>query len=388
MIALLRRANREQRKLLFSLGTSFLTRIPGLIGVLWFLPLLRFGLGTDDYANLLTAIVLGTAPGFLFAGFGLVGRRLIGEAYANGDHIGEANGFLSLVLASAVALGVALAFIIAYCWVRHTGLAMLVVAALSAIGLFFNTGDHVRAAYNEHYVTATLLIGFQLAVYTIGFLVPATRQNLILGSLVLQVHYLLASLVTLALLLRGRSYLLMGRATAARLIACEGIRLAMADGILMVTLSAGVVWLQASTSAATAAWFATTVRLFQIFLVPVVLLMMPLSSYIRILWNDKSIVQQRAFTKAVFIIGIGYGAIVAITLLAVSRIYVGRLLHLPEPGGPLQVIPCFLLFGAVVAYRSYSSVTYLVARDPRPPISHRGRLAWSVPLSCSGRQQV
>ena len=51
MIALLRRADREQRKLLFSLGTSFLTRIPGLIGVLWFLPLLRFGLGTDDYAN-------------------------------------------------------------------------------------------------------------------------------------------------------------------------------------------------------------------------------------------------------------------------------------------------------------------------------------------------
>ena len=360
MIALLRRADCEQRKLFFSLGINFMTRIPGLIGVLWFLPLLRFGLGTDDYANLLTAIALGTAPGFLFAGFGLVGRRLIGEAYADGHRIGEANGFISLLLASAVALVIALAFIISYCWMRHTGWAVLVIAALAAISLFVNASDHVRAAYNEHYVTATLLIVFQASLYAIGFLVPAFQQNLILGSLVLQSHYMLASFATLALLLRGRWYLLSGRATATWPIVCEGIQLAMADGFLMATLSLGVVWLQASTSATTAAWFATTVRLFQTFLVPVVLLLMPLSSYIRILWTKKSIVQQQAFTKAVLVIGLGYGAIVASGLLIASRIYVGALLHLSEPGGLLHVIPCFLLFGAIVAYRSYSSVAYLV----------------------------
>ena len=87
---------------------------------------------------------------------------------------------------------------------------------------------------------------------------------------------------------------------------------------------------------------------------------MPLSSYIRILWTKKSIVQQQAFTKAVLVIGLGYGAIVASGLLIASRIYVGALLHLSEPGGLLHVIPCFLLFGAIVAYRSYSSVAYLV----------------------------
>jgi hypothetical protein len=95
VIARLRRANREQRKLLFSVGTNFLTRIPGAVGLLWLLPLLRFGLGTDDYANLLASMALASAAAFQPGGFNLIGRRLIGEAYSNSDRAGEADAFPS-----------------------------------------------------------------------------------------------------------------------------------------------------------------------------------------------------------------------------------------------------------------------------------------------------
>ena len=132
----LRRTNLEQRKLLFSLGANFLTRVPGAIGLLWFLPLLRFGLGTDDYANLLTSMALGSAAAFLSGGFSVVGRRLIGEAYSGGDRAGEADGFASLVVANVAALSVALAIIAAYCWVRGAGTVFLIVSTFPAFGSF------------------------------------------------------------------------------------------------------------------------------------------------------------------------------------------------------------------------------------------------------------
>jgi hypothetical protein len=360
MTSLLRSADREQRKLLFSLGTNFLTRVPGAIGVLWFLPLLRFGLGTDDYARLLAALALGSGVAILSGGFSLVGRRLIGEAYSAGNRPGEADGFASLAVANAGSLGLTLAIVAAYLWVRDADAAVLFVAAIPAVGAFLNMFDNVRVAYNEHYVTATLLLVLQLVFYVVGFMVPATRHNLILGALVLQGHYLLASLITFALLIRDRPYLIGGRPTAVWRIAREGTLIAIADGFVIATMSLSVVWLQSSAGATTSGWFATIVRLFQTLLVPVILLLTPLSSYIRILWNSKSKAQQQALATATLGIGLGYGAIVGLALLIASQLYVDGLLHLPAPGSLWQILPVFVLFGAIVAYKSYSSVAYLV----------------------------
>jgi hypothetical protein len=275
-----------------ALGANFLTRIPGAVGILWFLPRLRFGLGTDDYANLLASLALGTASAFLCGGFNTVGRRLIGEAYANNDREREANALASLLVANTGALILALAIIVACCWMRGGGGGVLVVAMLPAVATFLTTFDATRSAYNEHYVTATLLFVLQVAVYAVGFLVPTTSHSLVLGALVLQSAYVLTSLITFALLLGNRPYLVDGRPVDAWRLARKGTMLAIADGFATATLSLSVVWLQTSSSATTSAWFATVVRLFQTFLVPVVLLLMPLSSYVRILWNGKSIAQQ------------------------------------------------------------------------------------------------
>ena len=356
VITLLRRTDREQRKAIFSVGMSFLTRVPGLVGLLWFLPLVRFGLGVDDYAHLLSGMALGTAAAFCSGGIALIGRRMIGEAYANGDLRGEANSFSSFVVAHALTVSLALVIVTAYCRLRGSSGAYETVAMLTAGGFFFITFDNTRAAYNEHYITAMLLIICQTTTFTIGFLVSATRQNLILSLLVLQSPYWLSNLATFALMLRDRSHLLRGQPKAVWTVLRQGSMLAMADGFLMATLSLAVVWLQASASADISAWFATLVRLFQTLLVPVVVVLFSLSSYIRIAWKGKTAAEQKAFTRVTLIIALGYGALVAAALFVLSRFYIGRLLHLPVPDDLLV----FIFFGAIVAYHGYSAVAYVV----------------------------
>lgn len=185
MIEWLRRANGEQRKLLFSLSMSFFTRIPGAIGLVWFLPLLRFGLGTDGYANMLAAMALASVAAFMAGGFNLMGRRMIGEAYANDDRAGEANALASAVVANVVAAGCSVAVVTAYCWLRDESYEFLWVASFSAVGSFFMLFENVRAAYNENYVTSILLIIIQSTAYAIGFLVPTTRHDLLIASLMI-----------------------------------------------------------------------------------------------------------------------------------------------------------------------------------------------------------
>jgi hypothetical protein len=73
-----------------------------------------------------------------------------------------------------------------------------------------------------------------------------------------------------------------------------------------------------------------------------------------------SIAQQQVFTRVTLWVGLCYGAIVALGLVVASRLYVDSLLHLPAPGNLLQIFPIFLLFGAIIAYKGYSSVAYLV----------------------------
>jgi hypothetical protein len=354
----------ERRKLVYSLAVNFATRIPGAVGVLFFLPLLRFGLGTEDYAGLLGGSALGMATIFLSGGFSNVGRRIVGEAYSTSDHELEATGFVSLSVANAVGLAIALLAIAAYCRAVGASTAFLITATLPPITSFFNTFDNVRAAYNEHYVTATLLIVWQVTSYTIGFLVPYTREHMVVSAILLASPYLLASLSALALLLRRRPYLVTGSARLAGRVMREGTVYAIADGLLTATLSLAVTRVDSSGPAEMAAWFGTLVRLFQIFLVPIILLLLPLSSYMRIIWNARGAAEQRSLARTTLLLGLAYGALVAVALLFASRLYIGGILKLQASASLTELLPCFLLFGAIVAFRSYSSIAYQVLDNP------------------------
>ena len=253
----LRRSNREQRKLLFSLGAHVGTRIPGAVGVLWFLPLLYADLGTADYSKLLTALALGGAAGFLSGGFNYAGRRLIGEAYSVLDRKDEADSFASLVVANLLAQCVMLAAIGVYCWVQGASIAVFITAIIPVCTQFIAQFDDVRAAYNELYISSTILIILQTVIYAIGIMVPATRQNMVLGALVMMGPYMLSSLLSLVLLLRSRPNLLRGRPRRVRLVMQQGTMFAMADGLIMAALSLSVVWFHTVASAEASAYYAT-----------------------------------------------------------------------------------------------------------------------------------
>ena len=364
MLGRIRQTDRQKRKLLWSIGSNLMARIPGAVGMLWFLPLLLIGLGTDDYAHLLSAMALGAGSAFLIGGISLVGRRAIGEAYANGDTQSEADSFVTLIVVNTGALAVALMIIAGYTWMRGAPGAVFVAAALPACAIFGNTFDNARSAYNEHYVTAAAQFVFQTLLYTIGLLVPMTRESLILATVVIQGHFVLASVITVILLIHKRPYLLKGRPVDAWRMGRQGALVSTADGILMMTLSLTVVWLQASGNAAVSAWFATAVRLFQMFLLPIVLLMSPFSSYVRLSWNRKSASKQRAYSKLLLAAALGYGLMASVGLLIGSELYIGGVLGLPDPDSWALILPIFLLFGAIVAYQSYTSVAYLVLDDP------------------------
>jgi hypothetical protein len=64
----------------------------------------------------------------------------------------------------------------------------------------------------------------------------------------------------------------------------------------------------------------------------------------------------QANAKATLLIGLAYGAIVAVSLFFASQLYAGWLLHLPMP----RDLAIFLLFGAIIAYKTYSSVASIV----------------------------
>lgn len=266
---------------------------------------------------------------------------------------------VSLISAQLAVLVIGLIAIVAYSWAWELNEAIVIVAVLSTTGCFLEQFNGVRAAYNEHYVSATLLFLIQSMVYAVGLLVPAARHNMVLSVVVLQGGYWLTNLTTCSLLLRKRMYLLRGRPTMLSFILRRRVMLGVADGSLMATLSFSVVWLETHASASVSAWFGTIVRLFQTFLTPVILLAFPLSSYLRIVWGERSPTQQRALIKATCLLGIGYGVTVAVALLVASSLYVDRLLHLQTPDWR-QTVPIFALFGAIVTYSSYSSVAYIV----------------------------
>lgn len=351
------RTNTEQRKMLYSVGCSFLTRVPGAAGLLWFLPLLHQGLGTADYAVLLSAMALGNAAGFFSGGTNTIGRRLVGEAYSIHNRKGEADCFVSLMVANLFAACVTIMVIALYCLWQHAGGDVLIIAGMVATTGFLSMYDDTRAAYNEHYITAMLLIVIQSGAYAIGLLLAVTRHNTILAALVMQGPYIAVSLTTMVLMLYRRPYLLRGKPTLVGPVLFRGATFAMADGLLMMTLSLSVVWMQATASADTSAWFATIVRLFQTFSMPVGLVLLPLSSYVRIRWQLWSEPQQHRLVRRVLGIGVVYAVIVTVALFVTSKLYVTSLLHLAAP----NAYAVFFLFGTIIAYRSYSQIAYIVS---------------------------
>ena len=355
-----RNLNADQKKLSWSLLVNFATRVPGAFGLLLILPLFRFDLGTDNYAFLLGALALGTTTAFLYGGFNTMGRRLIGEALGREDKQGEAEGLMGLVVVSGLVTALALAVIAAYSLTQPRTGALFIIASFVAVSSFLNLFDNARAAYNEHYVTAVLQIVFQVGNLVLAYAFKSLRTDPFLACYLIQGHYILASAIAGGWLFWQRPYLLRGSLARVKMIAQSGLAIGLADGLLSAVLSLSVVWMQASATTEEAGWYATLMRLFQTILVPVILLLLPLSSYIRIIWHKKSAAQQRKVILATVLLGLGYGALASGALSIASVYYIEKLLKLPSPGHWLQLLGIYALFTGIIGYRSFSSIAYLV----------------------------
>lgn len=343
------------------MGSSILARAPALVALLFFLPLLKSGLGTDSYATMLAALALGGLASIAFSGIGTVGRRLIGEAHGAGDTQAEASHFRNTIESGMIALIATVPPILLYGWLIGSPGWAIAISIFAPICALANIFDNVRFAYNEHYVTATLYLLFQIVAYAIGFLVPMMSRDPILAALVLMGPLFLASTCGALLLLRRRAYLLHGRhRSGRRALIGEGMRISLADGLMFGMLNLSVVWVDRAGSAALSAWFATLVRLFTSAMSPVVLLLTPLSAYVRLIWAGTTSRRKRLIITATVGLSIGYGLFAGGALFIATRYYLEEALHLASPGPWWLVLPIFLMLGAMIAIKSYSLVAYMV----------------------------
>lgn len=354
------RARGDSRKLLLSLGANFGARLPGTLGALLFLPAVHRGLGTAAYAELLAALALGSAGGFLFVGVGVVARREVGSGYDARDAVAEADAAASTLRLATLAWLVSAVAVAAFGVSQHHGAAALAVAQLPLLAAYANIADNVRLAYNEHYVTAGWQTAFQIVFYAAGLSLAAVQSNLLLAALVLQLPYVLASAASLAGLLRRRPHLIGGSAHSMRDFFAPGMLVALAEGALMCSLNVGIVFLEARAPAETSAWFATVVRLFLMFLAPVISIMLPVSSFLRAGWDRREASRQRLLLARIFWFSAAYGVGIAVLLALASGVYVGRWFDLPRPAPWWQTGWLFLLMASIVLYKGFTAVAYLV----------------------------
>ena len=354
-------ADRERRKLLWSLGANMLTRIPSLAMVFLVLPLLIAGLGQERYAAMFAALALGGLGTIPLAGNGIYGVRMIGDAASRGDRAGEASAFLSLAIVN-FSLGVAMmAFATIVMVARGNGVALVCVALLPIVqGMCNGTFDNARLAYNEHYWTAGLALALQVGWYSLILLAPPFRHHILLAATVFHAPITLASITNGALLLRRRPWLLRGRAADPRAMLRAGFSFGAAEGLVMGALGVVVIYLQATSTASVTAWFATQNRLFQMCLTPLLMILGPLGGFVRLKWAGAGDRQQRDAIRAAY--AAGAVALVGMTvgLSAIGPYYARHWLGLEPPGDVGLLLPLFALFGAITFYRCFAAIAYLV----------------------------
>ncbi len=344
-------------KLIASLGFNLIARLPGVLTVLFILPLISKSLGTAAYASLLSAVAVGSVCTLPFGGINTVGRRLIASAYGAKDRTREAEAFVLTFLAAG-------AMTIPACAAAYVANAKPVffwVSLMPITVMFLNIADSIRASYNEHYVTAILQFVFQASIIGAVLLVGVPKHGVLFSGLALHLPYVLASLATLALLVYQRPYLLSGKAHGLRAMLVPALSVTVADGSLMALLNLSVYWLGQAGNADYAAWYGTFVRLFQSFLSPVMLILLPLTSYIAIRWQDLSPDRQLHLHRTFMLGGVGYGAAVGLIMAVGGSYYIGHIFTIAAHGDTFDVAAITLFIAAFIALKTYSLLLYSVS---------------------------
>lgn len=373
-------ANPAQRtQLIWSLLLNILTRAPGAVGLILILPLIRFSLGDEDYYLLLSLIAFGAVLTFLFGGYNTILRRRIGSAHAEDRKVDEANAVVTVLAVNLSILFIGLCVIAARASSVAVNASSIVIPGIVLTGAFLNTFDNIRAAYNEHYVTAIVQIICQSLLLLAAYLFPHTRESLVMDTMYIAGYTAIASGIAAIMLLRKRPYLLTGKVDDYLATVKSGFFMSTSDGLMMAALNLSVVFIGSSASHMTSAWYATLVRLFQTVLTPVLLVLMPFSSFIRLRWNAwNSLIKMRTL-KWVLALGLGYGLLSVFALLILDVVYIKDVMKLSSDVASWISYPIFMFFASVIVYKSYSTITFVLFDNSLVP-----RLVTAISLAVIG----
>ena len=350
-------ATKARKQLVWSLVFNFVAKLPGLISVFIILPEISRSLGSEDYGRLLAAIGLGTSFCFPLEGLKTVGRRQLAMAYGAKDRTKQAQVFMTVVF-SAFSISVLLMLIVSGFSTSSWPTSVFVIVSLfPIIGSFLNTFDSIRAAFNEHYITAKFQLWSQLALYGLVILIGIPVGAIFLSGVVMQ-PYAIASLATMLFLIFQRKYLLFGKIKGVLSFFRASIAVTLSNGIMTSLMGYTIYWLSQYYSADYAAWVGTIYRLFTTFVSPLMLVLFPLTSFISIHWADLSL-KRKQQTHYVFILfGLGFGAFISCLIGFAGPVYIEYMFDLPVKGSMWDVVALSLFLGAIVAQKIYTMLIY------------------------------
>lgn len=350
----------QRGKAQFSLIANLVSRSPSIIGILLFVPLIYREMGDTTYGQLMAAISLGSISWVLFGGGYILGRRRIGEAMFHERHEVEAQAFITLMRASYMATVIGIVISIAYALFQSWPPVFIVIAVMQVSLGLSGALDEARTAYNELYVPANARTVFQIVAYTLGLAVAWVAQSPMLAALVMIAPPIAASLLSGALLLRDRPYLLHGSAPSAWRGLVEGLPIGLIDGLVIMAVNLSVVLVQAALPPEGGAWYATIVRLFILGLTLVSLTVLPLTSYFRGIWDQRPAAHRARITLAWVLISLGLGAVAAICLWIADILYLGYLMGIDAPFPPMETFAIFVGLGAVATFKCFSALGYMI----------------------------
>ena len=351
----------ERRKVAASIIFNIGAKVPAIAGLLFIMPLASTALGVSLYGQMLSMLAIGAACSIAFSGVNASVRRLIGTARGETDRQKERSVFWTTLAAVATLVPLSAAVALSLALQVSSSRELLLVACIPILAAGLNVLDNVRAAYNEHYVTAAFLAIFQVGAIFLVYCYGLPTGGVLASALSLTAPYIIASIFSALVLFFKRPYLLRySHPLDIRGFAGNSSLIAGSDGAISWMMNMSVYFLSASGADAAASWYGTLNRLFQAALSPALLVSLPIGSYAANRWpvigREKRIRLKKIFAA----VGIAYGASVALGTLVFGSTYMKEFFpKVPSLSSDVVICLCLYYFG-MTSQKVYAQLIYSV----------------------------
>lgn len=352
----------SRRRFALSFALSVLARIPGLLGLVFILPALQRNLGVELYGTILSGFALGSILCLPFTGISYTARRLIGEAACTGTWKDEANIFCQSTSTAAILFFIFSFFSMTYLTffpISNTFIFSTACLSTLLIG-FFSLYDNVRVGYNDYYVSSALQFFMQSIIYSGTVLYFYDAIGPFSAILIVCGPYLLASGMSLVLLLFQRSYLLSGERRPSWRLLKDATAITGADASVSFALNMSVIGATYFGGLVFAGWYGTIARVFQSLFQAALTIVLPLAGHLRVRWSDlepgRRLVLVRRYFAFALVSATAGGLIIAFG----GQIYYDSLFAGQEAVNRNDYLAAGALFGSLLLFKMYSSVIYSV----------------------------